>query len=149
MTYGKTLILRILPKNLTFESRAFKIVPIWIQLPSIPLECWNKKAIAKIASRVGKPICSDKVTNEGSMLGFARVLVEVNISKEPITSFKTDVGALCAPVTESTGVPFAPIVDVQGVPDNNVCDVSYVDASVSHVANIGASVSDAIVVDAP
>jgi hypothetical protein len=35
-----------------------------------------------VASGVGKPLCADSVTKEQLRLGFARVLVEVNIDSD-------------------------------------------------------------------
>ncbi|XP_074313942.1 uncharacterized protein LOC141649145 [Silene latifolia] len=42
----------------------------------------EKAALSKIASYVGKPICADELTTSKSKIAFARILVEVDLSKE-------------------------------------------------------------------
>ncbi|VFQ94140.1 unnamed protein product [Cuscuta campestris] len=43
-----------------------------------------------LASKVGKPLRTDLVTKQLGKSGFCRVLVEVDFSKEPVTSFEED-----------------------------------------------------------
>jgi len=83
--YGRSLLLKILPRCFRFGGEDFAIVPVWVQLPGLPLDCWNERALSKIMSRVGKPISTDKMTRTKERLSFARVLVEVDASKELVT----------------------------------------------------------------
>jgi len=83
--YGSNLILKILPRCFRFEGEDVSSVPIWIQLPGLPLDCWNARALGKIVSKVGKPISSDKMTLTKERLSFARVLVEVDASTDIIS----------------------------------------------------------------
>ncbi|XP_020271064.1 uncharacterized protein LOC109846252 [Asparagus officinalis] len=53
--------------------------PIWIQLPGLRLNLWNAKCLSKIASVIGKPIATDKLTANRQRLSYARVLVEVKM----------------------------------------------------------------------
>ncbi|XP_020255648.1 uncharacterized protein LOC109832661 [Asparagus officinalis] len=53
--------------------------PIWIQLPGLRLNLWNTKCLSKIASVIGKPIATDKLTANRQRLLYARVLVEVKM----------------------------------------------------------------------
>ncbi|XP_074304832.1 uncharacterized protein LOC141639656 [Silene latifolia] len=46
------------------------------------LKSSNKAALSKVASFVGKPICADEPTTTKIKIAFARVLVEVDLSKE-------------------------------------------------------------------
>ncbi|CAA0825250.1 Unknown protein, partial [Striga hermonthica] len=80
--YGRTLMLKTLPKLFRFGDDDTKIVPVWVQLPYLPLECWNAKAIGKIASIIGKPISTDKLTETKDRCNFARILVELDVSEE-------------------------------------------------------------------
>ncbi|CAH9107464.1 unnamed protein product [Cuscuta europaea] len=80
---GRSLLLKNLPEGFSFEDEDFLKVPIWIKLPRLPMDLWNEEPISKIASRIGVPIYSDGVTNEKSRPGFARMLVEVDVSKPP------------------------------------------------------------------
>ena len=80
--YGTNLILKILPRCFRFEGEDVSSVPIWIQLPGLPLDCWNARSLGKIVSKVGKPITTDRLTLTKERLSFARVLVEVDASTE-------------------------------------------------------------------
>jgi len=83
--YGSNLMLKILPSCFRFEGVDISSVPIWIQLPGLPLDCWNARALSKIVSKVGKPITTDKMTRTKERLSFARVLVEVDLSSEVVS----------------------------------------------------------------
>jgi hypothetical protein len=54
-------------------------VPIWINLHNLPIEFWNDTCLSYVASGVDKPICANSITKEQLRLGFARVLVEVDM----------------------------------------------------------------------
>ena len=83
--YGRSLLLKIMPRYFRFGGEDIATVPVWIQLPDLPLDCWNERALSKIVSRVGKPISTDKMTRTKERLSFARVMVEVDASKELVT----------------------------------------------------------------
>ncbi|XP_020258926.1 uncharacterized protein LOC109835357 [Asparagus officinalis] len=51
---------------------------MWVN-PGLRLNLWSSKAISKIASHVGKPVATDKLTASKQRLAYARVLVEVHI----------------------------------------------------------------------
>lgn len=86
--FGRSLLLRSMPENFCFEDEDFSIVPVWIQLHNLPLQCWTNKAISRLASRVGNPICTDKITHERKRVSYARVLVEMNTATSPIEEFE-------------------------------------------------------------
>jgi len=83
--YGRNLMLKIMPRCFRFGGEDSATVPVWIQLPDLPLDCWNARALSKIVSKVGKPITTDKMTRTKERISFARVLVEVDVSKELVT----------------------------------------------------------------
>lgn len=55
---------------------------IWVKLPRLPLDCWNSNALENIASKIRKPNSTDKLTSTRGRLFYARVLVEVDASKD-------------------------------------------------------------------
>ncbi|XP_074298709.1 uncharacterized protein LOC141629634 [Silene latifolia] len=57
-------------------------VPIWVLFPSLDPCFWSNTALSKVASLIGNPICADEHTTNKSKLAFARVLVDVDLSKE-------------------------------------------------------------------
>ena len=84
--YGRNLMLKSMPKCFRFGGEEIATVPVWVQLPELPLDCWNARALSKIDSRVGKPITTDRLTRSKERLSYARVLVEVDASKDLVTS---------------------------------------------------------------
>ena len=83
--YGSNLLLKRLPRCFRFEGEEVSMAPIWIQLPGLPLDCWNARALSKIVSKVGKPITTDKMTMTKERISFARVLVDVDASSEIVS----------------------------------------------------------------
>jgi len=80
--YGRSLMLKSMPRCFRFGGEELASVPVWVQLPDLPIDCWNGRALSKIASRLGKPITTDKMTCSKERLSFARVMVEVDVSKD-------------------------------------------------------------------
>ncbi|XP_062086245.1 uncharacterized protein LOC133792360 [Humulus lupulus] len=62
--------------------KAVKSVPIWIRLPGLGLQYWGTKCLSALMSTIGVPILVDKVTKDRSMMQFARVLVEIELSED-------------------------------------------------------------------
>lgn len=85
--YGKTLFLRTIHVNFCFKDEDYSLVPIWVQLQSLSLQCWNTRAISRIASKIRKPICLENFTQERKMISYARVLVEIDTYVKPLESF--------------------------------------------------------------
>lgn len=58
-------------------------MPIWVIFPSLPIQYWSKDNLGRIASYLGKPICSDKLTANSDRISYARILVEMDITQKP------------------------------------------------------------------
>lgn len=54
---------------------------VWIRLPQLPLMCWDRANIARIATRVGLPLWIDSATNEWGRMVYACVCVRIILSK--------------------------------------------------------------------
>ena len=105
--YGSNLLLKILPSCFRFEGEDVASVPIWIQLPGLPLDCWNARALSKIVSKVGKPITTDNMTRTKERISFARVLVEVDVRSEIVSS--VEIGLPTGVVYQQSVIPeFSP-----------------------------------------
>ncbi|CAH9093069.1 unnamed protein product [Cuscuta europaea] len=85
--FGKLLMLKELSEDFTFEDEEFLKIPIWIKFPKLPMCLWNDEAMSEVASRVGVPITTDKITQERANNDFARVLIEVDLTKPPPLHF--------------------------------------------------------------
>lgn len=96
--YGKRLFLKSLPERFRLDNSDFCTLPIWVQFPSLPIEFWHPMALSKIASCIGKPLWSDKMTKELKKGGFARVLIEIDTSTYPLEA---------VPVTTPNGSTFS------------------------------------------
>ncbi|XP_062118927.1 uncharacterized protein LOC133832628 [Humulus lupulus] len=64
------------------HMRLVKSVPLGMRLPGFGLQYWGTKCLSALVSTLGKPILVDKVTKDRSMMQFARVLVEIDITDE-------------------------------------------------------------------
>ncbi|CAH9135340.1 unnamed protein product [Cuscuta epithymum] len=85
--FGKLLMLKELSENFSFEDEEFLKVPIWVKFHDLPMQLWNDEAMSEVASMVGVPITTDKITKERINNDYARVLIEVDASKPPPLSF--------------------------------------------------------------
>lgn len=84
--FGRLLLLKIRPFCFEFDKDCFSSMPNWVNLPDLPLECWSPDALSKIATKIGTPITTDRLTATMENMSYARVLVEVDVLKELIRS---------------------------------------------------------------
>ena len=75
-------------KIFKFSRDKMRYAPVWVKFLQLPLEFWGTNAINKIASLVGKPLYMDECTKMKLRIPYARVLVEVDLSKRPAKSVK-------------------------------------------------------------
>lgn len=71
-------------------------IPIWVCFPNLPLDCWTKEEISRIASVLGTPIKLDKIIEGIITIVYARVLIKIKnnfefLSKIPILSKAHDI----------------------------------------------------------
>jgi hypothetical protein len=77
---NKPLILRKWTPGMQVLKLTMSSIPIWVKFMHLPLEYWTKTCLSHVASGVGKPLCADRVTEEQQRLGYARVLVEIDVN---------------------------------------------------------------------
>ncbi|XP_019261722.1 PREDICTED: uncharacterized protein LOC109239591 [Nicotiana attenuata] len=56
-------------------------LPLWVKFPYLPMSCWSKDSLSRIASAIGVPKYVDKCTAKQTRISFARMLIEVNVTK--------------------------------------------------------------------
>ncbi|XP_074277869.1 uncharacterized protein LOC141601480 [Silene latifolia] len=78
---GKPMIVRPWEPNTKITKVSVKTVPIWVKLMGLDLKFWGTKCLEKLASIIGKFVRVDDLTLDKSLLGFARVMVEVGIDQ--------------------------------------------------------------------
>lgn len=67
---------------MNIEEMKLNTMMVWIKLPGLQPRLWSTKNLSSIASFVGTPIATDRMTANRTRLDFARVLVEVKIGAE-------------------------------------------------------------------
>lgn len=61
----------------SYKCGSIASLPVWIRLPEIWAHLTDVTILGYLCSRIGKPICTDGVTVDGSRLSYARVCVEI------------------------------------------------------------------------
>ncbi|KAG9137859.1 hypothetical protein Leryth_026732, partial [Lithospermum erythrorhizon] len=87
LAFGKTLMLRLVDAGVILADDLFTSVPTWVLFHDVPLSVWSESGLSKIASKVGIPMYTDKVTKERTKMSYARCLVDVDVSKPPVLEF--------------------------------------------------------------
>ncbi|XP_015168706.1 uncharacterized protein [Solanum tuberosum] len=67
-----------------FKEEILTTIPLWVKIPNLPLNYWNSVVLSKIGSSVGKPLYADECTTQTSRISFARILMEVDVTR-PLT----------------------------------------------------------------
>ncbi|XP_074271290.1 uncharacterized protein LOC141595221 [Silene latifolia] len=78
---NKPMIVKSWTKDLELRKEDVKVVPAWIQIHNFPLKFWGK-GLPKIAGIVGKFVKSDLAKEEKTRLGYARVMVELEVDQK-------------------------------------------------------------------
>ncbi|XP_019246327.1 PREDICTED: uncharacterized protein LOC109225978 [Nicotiana attenuata] len=79
---NRPMILKQWEPKFQMSKEKTRNIPIWVMFPGLPVEYWTKENLGRIASCIGKPICSDRLTEEGERISYARMLIEMDISQE-------------------------------------------------------------------
>ncbi|XP_048496435.1 uncharacterized protein LOC125495687 [Beta vulgaris subsp. vulgaris] len=78
----KPVIMKHWAPDVDLRKEDVKVVPTWIRMPNLALKYWGQTTLYKLASKIGKPIKSDRATAQKDILEYARVLVEVRLDQE-------------------------------------------------------------------
>lgn len=57
-------------------------VPVWVQLPDLPLKYWKPEVLGRLTSQLGIPMMPDILTTQRDRGQYARVLVHVEIKAQ-------------------------------------------------------------------
>ncbi|XP_058774764.1 uncharacterized protein LOC131649031 [Vicia villosa] len=80
--YKKPILLHEWNPKFTLHDDVLRVLPIWVMFPQLPLVYWGERSIGKIASAIGKPLMTDECTAKKLRVSYARVLIEVDVTKE-------------------------------------------------------------------
>ncbi|XP_019257718.1 PREDICTED: uncharacterized protein LOC109235930 [Nicotiana attenuata] len=78
---NRHMILKQWETDFDISKETNRIVPTWVILPGLPIQYWATENLGRIASYLGKPVCTDKLTAQGDRISYARVLVHIDISQ--------------------------------------------------------------------
>ncbi|XP_074299370.1 uncharacterized protein LOC141630450 [Silene latifolia] len=59
-----------------------KRIPIWMKIHGLDVKYWGMGCLKKLCEVVGKFICCDEATLHKNFLGFARIMIEVDIGQD-------------------------------------------------------------------
>ncbi|XP_058723328.1 uncharacterized protein LOC131595094 [Vicia villosa] len=80
--FKKPILLHEWTPKFTLQDDVLRVLPIWVIFPQLPLYCWGEHSIGKIANAIGKPLLTDECTSKKLRVSYARVLIEVDVTKQ-------------------------------------------------------------------
>ncbi|CAI0559344.1 unnamed protein product [Linum tenue] len=72
------------------RTNEIKKTLVWMQLPDLPIEFYHPEAVLRIAQRAGTPVRVDKSTETGARDKYARVCIEVDLTKPLLSAYKIE-----------------------------------------------------------
>lgn len=84
---NRSLVLKCWQPNMQFLKGDLIRVPVWVRLYNVPLEYWTIKRLSCVASAIGVPFHADHTTLLCKRLRYARVCVEINVSKMLVNEY--------------------------------------------------------------
>ncbi|XP_058782915.1 uncharacterized protein LOC131657547 [Vicia villosa] len=79
-----SLMLREWKPDFNLKRDMLRTVPLCVKLPKLPLHLWGEKSLSKIGSAIGVPLVTDECTTNKLRVSYARILVEVDTTREMI-----------------------------------------------------------------
>ncbi|CAK8530500.1 unnamed protein product [Lathyrus sativus] len=76
------LLIREWRPGFKVKDEILRTLPIWVKLPQLPIILWGDTSLNKIGSALGNPIMTDECTVNRLRVSYARILVEMDITKE-------------------------------------------------------------------
>ncbi|CAN1126133.1 hypothetical protein LINPERHAP2_LOCUS3249 [Linum perenne] len=70
------------------EETLLSTLRVWVRLPGIPFEYFDRAILQLIGDKIGRTVRIDHTTLEGSRGNFARICVEVDLSKPLLSKYR-------------------------------------------------------------
>lgn len=77
---GQPLILQPWRPEMDLEDMSIDSVPVWVKFHNLHFSFWRPQALRKVASYLGTPIKTDKLTTVRGKIDYARMLIDVKIA---------------------------------------------------------------------
>ncbi|XP_019235628.1 PREDICTED: uncharacterized protein LOC109215961 [Nicotiana attenuata] len=78
---SKPIIIKSWAPTFNFHSKVLQTIPLWVKLPNLPLSCWEGETLSRIGSGLGVPVYADECTTKVERISYARLLVEMNVTR--------------------------------------------------------------------
>lgn len=78
---NRPIILKTWEPNFDFSEEVLSTIPLWVKFPNLPLNCWFMESLSRICSVMRNPIYADECTSKIERISFARVLIEMDVTK--------------------------------------------------------------------
>ncbi|XP_070021437.1 uncharacterized protein [Nicotiana sylvestris] len=78
----RPMIVKQWAPNFDISNEFLTEILLWVTFPKLPMNCWRYKSLSKMASAIGKPLFADQCTANQTRVSYARILIEVNVTKE-------------------------------------------------------------------
>ncbi|XP_070005203.1 uncharacterized protein [Nicotiana sylvestris] len=85
---NKSIILKKWSPDIEFDTAFLKEIPIWVSFPNLHMVYWGKDSLRRLGITIGVPLFADECTTNQLRISFARMLIEVNITKPLPTEVK-------------------------------------------------------------
>ncbi|CAN1191249.1 Uncharacterized protein At4g02000 [Linum perenne] len=72
------------------EEEPIKKILTWVRLPRLPIHYFNEVAVTRIGNYIGKTIRLDLATSSGARARYARVCVEIDLTKPLLGKYSID-----------------------------------------------------------
>ncbi|XP_060216347.1 uncharacterized protein LOC132643842 [Lycium barbarum] len=81
-TYNsRPMVLKKWTPDFKIGKESMRVIPLWVTFPGLTVQCWAEENLGRIASCIGTPLCTDKLTAQYEKISHARVLIEMDITQ--------------------------------------------------------------------
>ena len=88
MIFDHYLTVQSWKRDFDTDQTNLKSLLVWIRIPCLPIEYYEYSFLMRLGAKFGKPIKIDEATSIVSRRHFARLCVEVDLSKPLISKFR-------------------------------------------------------------
>nr|XP_009606856.1 uncharacterized protein LOC104101141 [Nicotiana tomentosiformis] len=79
---NRPLVLKQWEPNFQMSKEPLQVIPVWVRFPKLPIQYWTLRSLGRIASCLGKPVCTYKLIAKGDRVSYAHILIEMDVSME-------------------------------------------------------------------
>lgn len=78
---NRPMILKLWTSEFDFNEEFPTEIPLWVKFPKLPMNCQGADSLSRIASAIMTPIFADECTTKKARVSFARMLIDINVTK--------------------------------------------------------------------